>query len=201
MRQFHVEEADGVDTYRVPGKTKLDLEKALALLEAAEEIRAEQMEITRDEVVRAMFRIEFDPTPQETVEQARRLAAHRQGLLASGAFTIKALRTMRGDARESATRTWLTRRRQDHALFTVERDGTTYLPAFELSADGELRGGVKGVLDALVPAGFGGWELWTWFASPSTWLDGRIPAEHLDVDPDAVASAAQRVASNLAEAG
>ena len=73
----------------------------------------------------------IDPLPRAAVEQARRLAGHRQQLLASGAFTTEALRELRRDASRATTRTWISRQRKDGALFTVRHEGIALLPAFQ----------------------------------------------------------------------
>lgn len=162
--------------------------------------RAAEADLHREDLVKAMITVDIDPVPHATIAQARRLARHRDQLLASGAYTLRALRELRGDNRESTTRTWLARQRSSGNLFTVARDGGTLLPAFELDRSGAPRPGLRPVLTALAGAGMGGWELWTWFVSGSPWLGGAAPADLLDERTARVAEAAERFSSNAVPA-
>ena len=100
-----------------------------------------------------LFSVPLDPTARTEgqVAQEHRLARHRERLLASGAFTISAIKELRGDKAESSTRTWMSRLRKRHALFTVDFGGNTLLPVFELR-DGEPRPGLAPVLKMVVPS-------------------------------------------------
>jgi hypothetical protein len=188
----------GNDEYRIPGVSEARLRAALALLSAADRLRADSADERRDLLVRAMMVADFDPVPEATINQARRLAEHRGKLLASGAYTMAALTRLRGAASESSTRTWLTRRRHGHDLFSVTLEAATLVPAFQLDEAGEPVAGMRPVLVALDDAGIEGWATWTWFRSTSGWLGGRRPVDLLGTEPERVAAAAQRLASNAA---
>jgi hypothetical protein len=188
----------GNDEYRIPGVSEARLRAALTLLSAADRLRADSADERRDLLVRAMMVTDFDPVPEATIKQARRLAEHRGKLLASGAYTMAALTRLRGAASESSTRTWLTRRRHGHDLFSVTLEAATLVPAFQLDEAGEPVAGLRAVLRALDDAGIEGWAAWTWFAATSGWLGGRRPIELLATEPDRVAAAARRLASNAA---
>lgn len=196
--QVYVAVAIGQGEFRVPGLTVERLRRALRLLTAADEVQAELADERRDQLLQAMIVADFETVPAATLKQAQRLARHRERLLASGAYSIDALATLRGDTAESATRTWLTRRRKAHELFTVSSRQATLVPAFQLDEAGEPLVALKPVLRALVGAGLSGWELWTWLASPTSWLDGEVPSSVLQDDPARVATAAERFASNVA---
>jgi hypothetical protein len=188
----------GNDEYRIPGVSEARLRSALTLLSAADRLRGDSADARRDLLVRAMIVADLDPVPAATIGQARRLADHRGKLLASGAYTMAALTQLRAAASESSTRTWLTRRRHAHELFSVTHDGATLVPAFQFDESAEPLPGLRPVLIALDEAGFEGWAVWTWFRATSGWLGGRRPVDLLASDPDRVAAAARHMASNAA---
>jgi hypothetical protein len=133
--------------------------------------------------------------PGATVEQARRLARLRTSLLSQGAFPTATIAAARG-LTPSAARTWISRQRAAHRLFTVSHHGETLVPAFLLDERFELREEPRPAIEALRRAGEDGWALWAWFATPSAWLGGRVPTEVLATDPPSVwESARQRAAA------
>lgn len=188
----------GRDEYRIPGVSVARLRRALALLTAADELQAGIADGRRELLLQAMIVADFDPVPAATLAQAQRLARHREQLLASGAYTTEALAALRGDTGESATRTWLARRRKTDEVFTVTHQNATLVPAFQLDETGRPVTGLRPVLRALRGAGVTGWATWTWLTSASPWLDGQVPVDVLATDPGRVATAAERFASNAA---
>lgn len=139
--------------------------------------------------------VDLDPVPRATVAQAQRLAALKADLLRKGAFTTAALTQVKGMT-PNATRQWISRARKRYRLFTVTHDGETLIPAFLLDKALEPRPEAHAPIEALRKVGEDGWALWAWFAMPSSWVGGRVPAELLDSDPRRVAEAArQRAAS------
>ncbi len=168
------------------------------MLSAVAEIQADHSAAFREKFVRAMMIAEIDPVSEETRAQIRRLTRQRERLLATGAYTTDALGELRGDAKSTATHTWLSRRRKANALFTVTHDGNTLVPAFQLDGDGRPRKEIGEVLKALAPAQLGEWATWTWFTSASPWLGGAVPTDLLTKDPARVARAASRFAANAA---
>jgi hypothetical protein len=140
---------------------------------------------------------DLDPVAQATVQQARRLAGLRTALLGDGAFSTTAIAEARGMS-PSATRTWLSRQRKAHRLFTVNHDGETLVPAFLLDEMMEPREGLRHAIGALRGAGEDGWALWAWFATPSPWLGGQVPSVLAARDPERVADAARRRAASAA---
>jgi hypothetical protein len=174
------------------------IERLESMLTAVAEIQADEAATFRKKFIRAMMVAEIDPVPDETRAQTQRLTRQRERLLATGAYTTDALAQRRGDAKPTATHTWLSRRRKANELFTVTHDGNTLVPTFQLDESARPRKGITEVLKALAPAQLGGWATWTWFTSASPWLGGSVPAEVLAVDPTGVARAAARFAANAA---
>lgn len=138
---------------------------------------------------------DLDPVPYATVEQARRLAALRASLLREGALSTAAIADARGTTPNNA-RQWVSRNRKAHRIFTVTHEGETLVPAFLLDDELEPRSEAQEPIRLLREAGEDGWSLWAWFAAPSAWVGGRVPAELLATAPELVAdSARQRSAS------
>lgn len=210
-----VVDPEGFVVVRVPiahrGSSRLDearTREALALARRLAELWAQDPErplpatVARAEAVRRSLSDalvpglgELDPVPHGTIEQAKRRAQLRTNLLASGAYTLAALADGRGQTM-AAVRQWVHRARQRGQIFTVKHDGETLVPTFLLDHDLDLRPEYTGAITALTAVGSKEWALWAWFAYPSGWLDGRIPAEHALVDPDDVTRAARDDASN-----
>jgi hypothetical protein len=140
---------------------------------------------------------DLDPVPRATVEQARRLAGLRASLLRHGALSTAAIAKARRMAPNNA-RQWLSRHRRAHRLFTVSHEGETLVPAFLLDEEFEPKEGAVEALKELRRAGEDGWALWAWFATPSAWLGGRVPADVLNSDPELVAKSARRRAESAA---
>jgi hypothetical protein len=138
---------------------------------------------------------EMDPVPYAIVQQAQRRATLRTELLASGAYTYRALAEGQGKT-EAAVRQWARRARARYDIFTVDHDNETLVPAFLLDADMAPRPEFRPVIGVLARAGEDGWGLWAWLSSPTAWLDGEVPALLIAKDAPAVLSAAQGRASN-----
>lgn len=137
---------------------------------------------------------ELDPVPYATVEQARRLAALRASLLRDGAWSTAAIADSRGFTTNNA-RQWVSRHRKAHRIFTVMHEGETLVPAFLLDEELEPRQAAQAPVRLLHEAGEDGWALWAWFATPSAWIGGRIPAELLATEPGLVAEIARQRAA------
>lgn len=174
------------------------LVEALDLLEKVRAVQAEHAGVTRTDLVHTLMAGNVPLTPPATLAQAQRLATHRDALLATPVLTHGSLRELRGDARESSTRTWLSRRRDAAELFTVSHGGRTLIPAFQFDDAGEPRPELQPVLDALLGAGVQGWALWTWLASPTSLLSGEVPERLARTAPQRVLRAANRFAAAVA---
>jgi hypothetical protein len=176
-----------------------ELTETLAqLVELLGTLKAERAAAVRDELVQVLTSREVSLVPPATLAQAQRLAAHREALLATPVYTHETLSEVRGNARPSSTRTWLTRRRDEHALFTVNVKGTTVIPAFQLDESGEPRPELQPIVSALQEGGIEGWSLWTWLTKPTSFLSGGIPEEVARTNPERALRAAQRFAPAVA---
>lgn len=140
---------------------------------------------------------ETDIVPTAMVAQAQKRAELRSELLATGALTYKALAEGRRMTAANL-RQWVRRARERYELFTVEYDNETLVPAFLLDADLLPRPAFQPVIAVLAGAGEDGWGLWTWLVHPTSWLDGKVPAEELQNNAEAVLRAAQDRATNAA---
>ena len=192
------EVAERADHLEVRGVSRRDVEEALELIGTVRALQADHVATTRTDLLKALMARNVALTPPATLAQAQRLAAHRDGLLASPVLTHDSLRELRGDAKASSTRTWLTRRRDNHQVFTVSHNGRTLIPAFQLDEMGRPRPELQPVLAALASGGVTGWALWTWLTTPTALLSGEIPERIARRTPSRVLRAAQRFASTAA---
>lgn len=135
--------------------------------------------------------------PAPSVLQARRAAEHRRQLLASGYFTHETLGELRHAMLASSTRTWVSRQRGDHRLFTVSHHRQTVIPAFLFTDDGVLRDELQPLIAELHAAGISPWQAWTWLVSTSPLLSGAIPEQVARVEPARARTAARRFAVRL----
>lgn len=165
------------------------------LVELLRTLQAEHTAAIRDDLMQVLMSREVSLTPPATLIQAQRLAAHRVALLATPVFTHETLSAMRGDSSESSTRTWLARRRDERALFTVNYKGKTVIPAFQLDEEGEPRPELRPMLSVLHEGGIEGWSLWTWLTKPTSFLSGGVPEQVALTNPDRALRAAQRFAA------
>jgi hypothetical protein len=169
----------------------------LELFNAIRTLQAEHVEASREELLRALMGHGVSLTPAATLSQSKRLATHRNALLATPFHTYTSLSEQR-DSSESNTRTWVARRRQAHKLFTVDHDGRTLIPAFQFDEHGKLRTELAPILAALVQGGVRDWSLWTWLTSPTSFLSGEVPERTATTDPARALRAAQRFAAGAA---
>lgn len=196
--EFAYQVSERADHLEVRGVSRRDIEEALTLMGKVRVLQADHVAATRADLLRTLMARNVTLTPPATLAQAQRLAAHRDALLASPVFTHETLRELRGDTKTSSTRTWLTRRRDNHEVFTVTHNGRTLIPAFQLDEAGRPRAELQPILGALADAGIGGWPLWTWLTTPTARLSGEIPELLARQSPTRVLRAAQRFASAAA---
>ncbi|MBI3212225.1 MAG: hypothetical protein HYZ38_00250 [Mycobacterium sp.] len=190
--------AEHADHVEVRGVSRGRVAEALDLLDRVRALQADHAADTRETLVRTLMAGNVPLTPPATVAQAQRLAGHRDALLASGVLTQSSLSQLRGDSRPSSTRTWLARRKQARALFTVSHGGRTLIPAFQLDEHGEPRPELQPILAVLLDAGVHGWTLWTWLTSPTSLLSGEVPERLARTAGQRVLRAAQRFAVTAA---
>jgi hypothetical protein len=174
----------------------VELTEALEqLLELVHTLQADHVEAIRDDLVQVLMSRGVSLTPPATLVQARRLATHRDALLATPVLTHETLSELRGDKSVSSTRTWLARRRDGRAVFTVNYKGRTLIPAFQLDEHGEPRAELQSILSALSEGGVQNWSLWTWLTKPTSFLSGGVPERVARTDPARALRAAQRFAA------
>ena len=81
--------------------------------------------------------------------------------------------------RASTVRSWWRYER----IFAFRHAGHFYFPAFQFS-NGEPKPLVKRLLKLVQPED--GWHAMYWFVGANSWLEGRLPVELLDSQPDEV---------------
>ena len=194
---YEVEERG--DHLEVRGVSRREILEALRLHAEVQVVKAARVAEVRDSLVQTLMAKNVSLIPPASLAQAQRLAAYRDALLATPVYTHESMQQVRGDARESSTRTWLSRRKDARELFTVKHDGRTIIPAFQLDANGEPRAELQPVLQPLIDAGMQSWALWTWLTSPTPLLSGEVPEQLVRSNPQRVLRAAQRfTAANAA---
>jgi len=194
---YEVEERG--DHLEVRGVSRWEVLEALRLLADVQVVQATSAAEVRDSLVQTLMGKGVSLVPPASLAQAQRLAAHRNALLATPAYTHESLQQVRGDAKESSTRTWLSRRRDAREAFTVSHGGRTIVPAFQFDADAEPRPELQPVLQTLIDGGVQSWALWTWLTASTPLLSGAVPEQLVRSNPQRVLRAAQRfVAANAA---
>lgn len=189
------EVAEQAGHVEVRGVSRGQVVEALDLLARIQAVQAGQADAIRDDLLHTLMLSHVPLTPPATLAQARRLATHRDALLATPILTYETLKELRGDVRESSTRTWVSRRREAGELFTVTHNGRTLIPAFQLDEMGEPRAELAPVIHALLGGGIQGWALWTWLTSATSLLSGEVPEALVRTAPQRVLRAAQRFAA------
>lgn len=139
-----------------------------------------------------------DPTyavPVPLLQIARR-ARVRAELVAGEWFTYETLAAVRG-ASVNATRFAVHKGAGAHQLLVVPREEQVIIPAFQLTAGGELRPELGPVLEPLLAAGKDPWHVWAWLTQPAALLGGMVP-EQAAADPEE-AAVVRHAAVRLAE--
>ncbi len=186
--------AEREDHLEIRGVSRDELAEALELVEPIRTLRAEYVEPIRDDLLQLLMRQGVNLLPPATVTQVQQLATHRTALLATSVLTHETLSELRGQT-ASGVRTWLARKREAHGLFTVNYNGRTLIPAFQLDERGEPRAELRAILSVLDEGGVQGWSVWTWLTKPTSFLSGGVPEEIARTDPERVLHAAQRFAA------
>jgi hypothetical protein len=193
-RTPHYDVAERSGHVEVRGVSGHDVLEALRLLDTIRDLQATQVSDKRGDLVRALMTSNISLTPPASVAQAQRLATHRDALLATPVLTYDTLQLLRGEPKESSTRTWFARRRAEHAVFAVTHNGRTLIPAFQFDQFGQPRPELQPMLDILLTSGIDGWPLWTWLTSPTSLLSGQTPEAVAKTAPDRAVTAATRFA-------
>lgn len=122
--------------------------------------------------------------PVSLVQLARR-AKVREQLLASPWFTYETLASLRA-ASVDATRFAVHKAASTHRLLVVAADERTLVPAFQLTAAGEVRPELVPVLEPLLASAMDAWQVWGWLTQPAALLAGLVP-EEAAADPEEAA--------------
>lgn len=192
--RIEVDEHD--DHVEVVGATGLEVRLALQLLKAARELQLDSADQARAHMASLIHTAGLELIPPASLEQARRLHQLRAALLATPALDYETLAELRGDSSTNAARTWVTRQRAAHRLFTVTDGGRSVIPAFQLDASGSPRPELAPLLTVLRGHDVDGWQLWTWLVSATPLLSGEIPHEVAATAPARALKAAQRFAAH-----
>ena len=179
-------------TVTVEGATDTDVQTALALLDAMRTLQADTVSVSRSALLHAIGHAGIDLVPPAALEQARKLAQLRNRLMSTPAYSYETLAEVRHEPSIASLRTWVSRRRQAHQLFTVSDPPRVVLPAFQFDEAGQLRPELAPLLSVLMSAAVDGWSLWAWLTTPSSLLSGEVPERVAVVDPARALRAAQR---------
>jgi hypothetical protein len=112
----------------------------------------------------------------------RRHARLRVELLATPWFDYASLAQVRGTSLE-ATRFAVHKAASTHRLLVVPVEERSVVPAFQLTAAGELRPDLAPVLEPLLAARMDPWRVWAWLTQPAALLGGLVP-EQAAADPE-----------------
>lgn len=138
----------------------------------------------------------IDPVPHAAVANALRIRELRARLLESGAHNYESLARGRNCTIDAARQS-VSRARAKHQLITVQHEERTFVPQFLLDAVLDPIPGFAPIIARLAEVGEREWAAWTWLVTPSSWLDGEIPAEMVSRgNPDPVYEAVTRRTSN-----
>lgn len=178
--------AEGVD---FGAMTPQDIQRAVKHYRQHQALRVSARTGLRERVDRA-YVDDAEIVSEATQKQAIRSGQIRTRLLEDeGAETYATLSARRGTA-ESAARAWVARLRKQNRLFTVEAQGLTLVPRFQLTDTGGLDRSVSEIIVApLLDAGVRPWAVWAWATRSTGLLSGRVPAALVQEKPQVVETA------------
>ena len=180
----------------VTGISVARVQEAFRLLGAVDIMRVEARNNLVSTLNKAMLTANMPVVPAATQRQIQRSAALNEELLSLGYETHETLAQKRQTSPSSA-RTWVSRLRNKHKLFTVKLDGQTLVPSVQLDDDGNLREDVSALVQPLSAAGLNGWSLWAWLCKPTGLLSGKVPFEVVTTNPKRAQKAADRYAAEV----
>lgn len=177
---------DGVD---FEGMSKLEVQRAIKHYQRQQKLRVAERTALRDRVDRAYVE-DAQIVTEATQKQAVRSAQIRTRLLEDeGAESYASLAGLRG-TKESAARAWVARLRKQNRLITVEAQGLTLIPRFQLTDTGTLDKAVSEIIvKRLLDAGARPWAVWAWSTRSTGLLSGRAPASLVKEKPQVVGTA------------
>ncbi len=95
-------------------------------------------------------------------------------------------------SRSTAPRNLAAVARRNGALLGISRGHQTLYPGFQFGADGQPLPVIRTLRELAQQVGWSESSVVQWLCAPTTYLDGRRPAELLAADPDRVLDVAQR---------
>jgi hypothetical protein len=126
--------------------------------------------------------------------RAREVQARERLFLEFPTFSVTTVPSSGGGLLPAAT---VTEWRREQRIFAYDHHGQDRYPAFQFDA-GLPKPIVGHLLQLVRPEN--GWHAMFWFAATNAWLDGvKSPVDLLDVDPDAVAEAAQHANDQISD--
>jgi hypothetical protein len=168
-----------------------------SMLSAIEQV-AEQVAWEREQSGRVLEALVNDDA--RVLNEPRVLQLHRQAE-ARGGFLRRYETLSSGEvaalSRSNARNTsaLANRWKKEGKIFAVSVGRVDHFPGFQFGDDGKPLPAVAGVIEAF--AGQTPWATALWFAAPSGWLNGRVPADVIRTDPAAVVEAARRATEPL----
>lgn len=190
---YVIEERNG--RVEVDGATSDEVREGLDLLAAARTLQYQHSSSARTGLEHVMGLAKLDLIPPASLEQARQLTQLKLELLSTPAFSYESLAEVRSDRRVPTTRTWVSRQRKKQAIVVVAVDGKVVIPAFQFTAEGDLRRELEPILGTLLSAGVDSWDLWVWLTRSTPLLSGGVPHELARDQGQRVLRAAQRFAA------
>lgn len=193
--QFHIQNNQG--RLEVVGITQEQLEYALSLAQAIDNERMDLREALSSRINEIMLQAGITPVSHASQRQIQRSAALRRHLIDDeGAETYASLAERQGK-QESSVRTWVSRARKSHELFTVEVQGQTLIPGVLLTVEGKIDHAIAEMIRPLLTDDIGGWSLWAWLTSPTGLLSGDTPAEVARGNIERACTAAERYGDEI----
>lgn len=184
----------------VTGLNKQDVEYAIQLSRAVIQERIQARTALASQAKQAILEENLDLVSHASQRQIIRSATLRKQLVhEQGAETYSTLALLR-DSQESSVRTWVSRSRNRHELFTVDLQGITLIPRVQLTETGSINPLIAELVRPLKSAGLDGWSLWAWLTSPTGLLSGDTPANVASTNIGRAARAATRYATDLRQA-
>lgn len=180
------------------GREKLkSSDKALVRQRAKALETLESLQQKREQLIETMLP-KLDEVPASAaVLQARRNAKARELLLKKwGGYTSAEMGRLSGStARNRAA--IASRWKNEGRVFSLTYQGKTYFPSFQFDEDGRPLPLIARVV-ATLGRRVRDWDLALWFDASSGWLGGEKPIALLTRNPEAVVTAAEREAEELA---
>lgn len=143
-------------------------------------------------VINVEFRGESGSSPAlnyAAVEAARLVRQARNELLASSGSVTTGMLAEGRMSSTNATRQWIHRHRSSGRLITVDEDGRTLIPTFQLGEAFDLDEQIADVTKILTAAGMSSWAVWRWYCTHNGWIDETPLAAIKRDGADAVAPA------------